>query len=243
MKKIIPFLILIIFSLTACASLAPKQFVEDNIFYCSYPELKIKINPEFKYLCDVTYNKECDSVDGSRSLRLDIHIYIFIQENATKPYLKKQFQIRTGRIETSFVSNIYGNVENKLEGGMQKLGGKNYHFYTKVVYPSMGHPVTKHLFEEGYILPECVMVKVFGRVGCVKGSFINSIAYLEDISGSVYPCSAWKDKDKLTEDQKKYIKKFDEDFIELFELLEYTPGNKTKEAFKSSIKNLQPLDP
>ncbi|MCK4454557.1 hypothetical protein KAU51_04445 [Candidatus Parcubacteria bacterium] len=64
------------------------------------------------------------------------------------------------------------------------------------------------------------MAKVFGRVEGIRGSFIISIAYLEDISDSGYPCSVWKDKDKLTEDQKQYIKNFSERFTELFEVLE-----------------------
>ena len=65
------------------------------------------------------------------------------------------------------------------------------------------------------------MVKVFARVEGVQGSFIINVAYLEDVSDAGYPCSAWMDKDKLTEDQEKYIKNFGEKFIKLFEILEY----------------------
>lgn len=199
----------------------PKQFVEDNIFYCSYPEVKIKVSPEFEYLCDVKYHEEGHSVDGTRALRYDMDSYVFLSKKAVKPHIKKELQIRTERIETEFVSDIYGSVKNKLECGIQKLSEKNYHFYTTVISPSMKHAVTKHLFEEGYILPKCVIVKIFARVEGVEASFIISVAYLEDVSDAGYPCSAWMDKDKLTEEQKQYIKKFGEDFIELFEILEY----------------------
>lgn len=214
-------LVIALFFFAGCASLMPKQFVEDNVFYCSYPEVKIKVSPEFKYLCEVKYNNEGDSVDGSRSLRYDMHSYVFLPEKAAKPYMKKQLQIQTERIETHFISDIYGKIEDKLECGIQKLGGKNYHFYTRIIYPSMEHAVTKHLFEEGYIIPTCVLVKVFGRVEGVKGSFIVNIFCLQDISDTEYPCSAWKDKDKLTDEQKQYIKDFGERFANLFEVMKY----------------------
>jgi len=67
-----------------------------------------------------------------------------------------------------------------------------------------------------------LLCKIFGRVKGTSSSFIVSIAYLEDISNSGYPCLEWKDKDKLTEDQKQYIKDFSERFIELFDVMEYT---------------------
>lgn len=221
MKRILILLIISLFLLTSCASLMPKQFVEDNTFYCSYPEVKIKVSPEFEYLCEVKYNNEGDSVDGSRALRYDMNSYVFLSKKAVKPYIKKQLQIRTDRIETHYISDIFRSVENKLESGIQKLDGKNYHYYTRIIYPSMEHAVTKHLFEEGYIIPECVIVKVFARVEGVEGSFIISVFYLEGISDTGYPCSAWKNKDKLTDEQKQYIKKFGENFVELFKILEY----------------------
>ena len=219
--KRIVLIIVAMFLLTSCTSLMPKQFVEDNVFYCSYPEVKIKISPEFKYLCEIKYNDEGNSIDGSRSLRYDMDSYVFLSEKTVKPYIKKELQIRTERIETHFISDIHGNIENKLERGIQKLGGKNYHFCTRIVYPSMGHAVTKHLFEEGYIIPECIMAKVFSRVEGVEGSFIINIFYIEDICDTGYPCSAWMDKDKLTEKQKQYIKDFGERFANLFEIMEY----------------------
>ena len=242
MKKILIILTVCLFLLTSCASLMPKQFIEDNVFYCSHPEVKIKVSPEFKYLCEVKYNREGDSVDGTRSLRCDMHSYVFIRQNTVKPYLKKQFQIRTDRIETYFISDIYGDIKDKLECGIQKLGGKNYHYYTRIIYPSMENAVTKHLFEEGYIIPECVLVKVFARVEGVEGSFIISVAYLEDVSDTGYPCAAWMDKDKLTDDQKQYIKDFGERFANLFEIIEYTPENKMKDVSENLIKDLINMD-
>jgi hypothetical protein len=151
------------------------------------------------------------------------------KNNTTVPALKSGSGFGSG-LEASSRNQIFAKNlvlrRNQLHYTQQKLSGKNYHFYTTVISPSMKHAVTKHLFEEGYILPKCVIVKIFARVEGVEGSFIISIAYLEDISDTEYPCSAWMDKDKLTEAQKQYIKNFSEKFMRLFEVLEYTKPDK-----------------
>ena len=86
-RMIFPIIIIVLFFFAGCASLMPKQFLEDNVFYCSYPEVKIKVSPEFEYLCDVKYNTEGDSIDGTRVLRHDMYSYVFLSEKAVKPYV------------------------------------------------------------------------------------------------------------------------------------------------------------
>ena len=77
MKKIVFFLIIGIFIFYfGCASLKPERNVVDNVFYSSFPKIKIKIDEDFKYLGDVS--KEGDAEGIETTLHRNETCYPFI---------------------------------------------------------------------------------------------------------------------------------------------------------------------
>ena len=217
MKKRFFYYLFILVVLAGCASLKAERKVVDNTFYSSYPKFWVKINPDYEYIGETQHRSEGKAINLTTDLRWDYDIYVFILPDNNK--VKKGVTVTIEKISTSYVSDFWGNVKNKLDSGVCELGGKKYQHYSKAFVPSMKRKVTRFVSDKGFILPTCVLSKRVGRIEGAKGNMLFKIYYYEDVTNSGYPCHAWRERDTLTEDQLSYLEQFDRRWKESFEVI------------------------
>jgi hypothetical protein len=216
MKKRFFYYLLILAVLGGCAT---ERKVVDNTFYCSFPKFTIRINTDYEYIGQMKYHSEGKAVNLTYDLRWDHEMYIFILADNNR--VKKTIMVDIEKISTYYVSDFWGNIENKLESGVCELGGKKYHHYTKAVVPSAKWNMTRFVSDKGFILPNCLLTKRVGRIEGAKGNMLFKIYYYEDVTDSGYACRSWKNRDTLSKDRLDRLAQFDKNWHEAFEVLPF----------------------
>ena len=122
------------------------------------------------------------------------------------------------KIETSFISDFWKDVKNKLESGVDKHGGKTYQYYTRRIHPSYKGYLVKYIFDNGYTI-SCGLSKLIGRVEGSSGDMLVYMWYFETLTNVGLPCPSWKNKEDLTARHQEYLQKFNERFLSSFEIL------------------------
>jgi hypothetical protein len=206
MMKRFSYYLLILAVLGGCAA---ERKVVDNTFYCSFPKFTIRINPDYEYI----------GQRYTRSERWGYDTYVFILADNNR--IKKVIAIDIEKISTYYVSDFWGNVENKLDSGVCELGGKKYHHYTNALMPSMKWNTTRLVSDKGFILPNCLLTKRVGRIEGAKGNILFKIYYFEDVTDLGYACRSWKNKDTLSKDRLDRLAQFDKNWHEVFEVLPF----------------------
>lgn len=217
--------------LTGCARLKVERMVENNIFYSSYPNLKIRINPDFIYLGNIKPYLDGQSMDGSRELRNYFDNYIFIkQENNT---VHQAMIIMFETIETRFTDDFWKDVEDKLASGNMIFGNETYAYYIKAIRPSKDSYIASFLLDNGgYEMPACALMKTVGKIQHLKENMLFQIMYFEAITGAAYPCQTWRRMGSIDDGQKKYLKQFDERFNSAFQFLTEEETRPQREPFE-----------
>jgi hypothetical protein len=198
--------------LLGCASLKPERKVVDNVFYSSYPKVEMRVNPELIYLGELKYHSTKESVSGGKLLSYNHECFIFLQADSKKT-AKRLFIIRTQRVETYFVSDLFGRVKNKLDFGTSDIDGHDYQYYIGAIEPKASGEVTKYISDNGYVVPRCALLRRDARVFGSKENLLFSVEYMEDISKFKYECKSWKLRDELTEEQELILKRFNSNHL------------------------------
>jgi len=219
MKRLLLPCLLIFVLLSGCASLQVKREVIDNTFYSSSnPKIQIKVSPEFKYIGETKHTGEQQAVGSTTMLEHRTKWYGFVDSEGSRA--KRVVAIMIERVDTSFASDIYCNVENYYEKGTCKLGGRNFQYFSFLSIPSMSLELTKFITDEGYVFPPCVLYKSFGKVYGAEGNIALQIKYAEDIPNLPYDCKAWKPDHPLLEDQRAYLEQFNKNCESSFTVLQ-----------------------
>ena len=206
MKKRFFYYLLILALLGGCAA---ERKVVDNTFYCSFPKFTIRINPDYEYI----------GQRYTRSEGRDYDTYVFILADNNR--IKKVIAVDIEKISTYYVSDFWGNVENKLDSGVCELGGKKYQHYTNALIPSMKWNTTRLVSDRGFTLPNCLLTKRVGRIEGAKGNILIKIYYFEDVTDLGYAYWLWKNKDTLSKDRLDRLVQFDKNWHEAFEVLPF----------------------
>jgi hypothetical protein len=221
MKENILYLLLIVFvliQLSGCKGLDEfrvQRSVENNVVYSSSPELTIKINQEFKYIGEVTFDKE--SKGESREAELHQNIlkntsYLFGQFDQGGR-LSKGIYIRLivitgdpsqpGQDQTVMGRSI-------LDSGKEKILDEEYQ---SLVF-TQNDIFTK---EEKTLLPQastttCYLVKLLQRKAGLGNKSRVEIYYYEDISSECgnSSCNECLKPGMLTDSQKQLMHDFTE---------------------------------
>lgn len=189
------------------SSCTPVRQVVNNHFTSSYPQMSVVIDPSFKYLGSVKQSFDSKSTNDEKMLRNDAEYFIFVKDICADNIISTGLHIEIRKIETYFVSNYYDTKEkNQFDHGMIALGGNQYEFATKTVFPSMAGEITKYVKDNGYIIPNCIIMKSFSRI--VYSNTVISYNYYERLPGDFPDARDWKDKVLLTDPQKKFLKEF-----------------------------------
>jgi len=220
-----------LFLFNGCTTLKTARKVENNIFYSSYPVLKIRIRPEFTYLGNMTPFLNGTSMDGSRELRNYFDGYVFMQHEDHA--VNKTILILFETIETGFTDDFWKDVNGKLESGKIELNDEMYTYYTRMIYPSADTRIAKFMLDHGgYVMPACALSKVVGRIDSLRENVLFQIIYIEAAGDADLPCDAWGADRPLTDEQKKSLKRFHERFNSCFQFLDAEEELPRKEPFE-----------
>jgi hypothetical protein len=243
MKRLLISSLLIFFLLPGCASLQTKREVVDNTLYSSSnPKIQVKVSPEFEYLGEMKDTSERQAVDSTTMLINRADWYVFVDSDGHKA--TRAVSIRIERTQTQYISDLFGRRKHFYEKGTCKLGGRNFQYFSHLIYPNMRHLVTRFVAEKGYVLPRCVIAKEFAQVYGAKGNILVDITYLEDPS-NLYHCKFWSPDNPLSEDQRAYLEQFNERCESSFAVLKYDAGKavySTAENYRGDV-NIKTPEP
>ena len=199
-----------------CSSMQVKREVNENTFVSSYPNVAIKVKPEFKYIGNPNEATLGKSVDNSRDLRVRWDSYCFVKADKDKTARAVTIQIET--VETRFISDFFRNVKNVAAKGTTEIGGEKFQYFTSAVEPSMDSHLTRFYTGQGYKMSSGLMT-VLARLYGTKGDMLVKILYYEPLENSEFNNMSWKNADDLTQKQIEYIRSFNERAISAFELM------------------------
>lgn len=188
--------------------------IENNVLTSSFPEIKLQISQDLKYLGTV---KLAESVEGRNSdnsdrdeRTFDANAYLFGQigpnNRITKGVLIRML-VMYGDPSQVAPDIFLKTGANKLESGDMKILETQYQYdlYTE---PDPLAPKEKDLLKGG--LPSCFLVKALSsRFGLGNKSRIQ-ILYFEDLTGVCgnQRCGACLDSRSRTSQQKQFIREF-----------------------------------
>jgi hypothetical protein len=133
-----------------------------------------------------------------------------LPDKTDKNWLKNVMNIEFRRVETYYAGQLFSQIKDRLQAGVEQHADKNYQYYIRKVYPDMRAAKTRYLYEKGgYVLPKCVLVKEIGRVVGASQDMLISILYFEDILDHGFSCSAFPiNRTSLNEKEIKFIEEF-----------------------------------
>ena len=182
------FLSLILIFFAGCAASSANRTVVDNTLNSSRPELNIKVNPDFKYI--EVPEKSGFSEDADGGLRYFAHSegsYLFFNRQDLRLIKITFHELPSSR--TYFKAVSFDHIENRLDSGTEKLGGKDYNYCVFVAKDPSGI---------------CKMVKILARTPSPQSRVV--ILYVEKI----YICENWENVTLLNESQKNILSNFTE---------------------------------
>jgi hypothetical protein len=217
MKRLPLACLVLLFLLSGCASLKAKREVFENTFYSSYPEIMIKVSSEFEYVGETSEAEMRQAQDSSYTGNVQKNWYIFIQSDEQR--IKKAVSIKIQKAPTYFVSDIFGRVKNYHDRGTLKLGGASWQYCSVSKDVSMSGIVTRFITEQDYVVPNCSLVKMFGKVLGAQNNYLVTITYLDFPPTSDYACHFWKPNSDLAHSQREYIEQFKKNSETSFKIL------------------------
>jgi hypothetical protein len=136
MKKQLISILLILLFLTSCAALKTERKVVDNIFYSTFPKMKIKVNPDFKYMGKVdegAFHEHEDYMEarGHPYVKEEKHVFVYDKDNS---YSKKIIQIKFSTISGNYFWKLdfHSKWKNIITSGAVKIHGKEYYYAVQV---------------------------------------------------------------------------------------------------------------
>lgn len=136
MKKQLISILLILLFLTSCAALKTERKVVDNIFYSTFPKIKIKVNPDFKYMGKAdkdAFHEHEDYMEarGHPNVVEEKYTFVYVGDNS---YSNKSIQINFSTISGNYFWNLdfYRTWKNLITSGAVKIHGKQYQYAVQV---------------------------------------------------------------------------------------------------------------
>ena len=192
-----------------------KRAVENNVFTSTFPEIKLQIDRDLKYLgkvmLDDTTQERVGHSDYPGDRSQEANAYLFAKIDQTNK-MTKGVLIRTevvygdARLEAAVV--FFKPSAKILESSEMKVLDTLYQ-YDLYTAPELLAPREKNLLA-GKRVPSCFLVKqLSSRSGFGNKSRIQ-ILYFEDLTGACgsQPCGACLDSKDLTAERKPLIKEF-----------------------------------
>ncbi|GAG83550.1 unnamed protein product, partial [marine sediment metagenome] len=140
-----------------------------------------------------------------------------------------------------WVGDLFGRVENYYDRGTCKLGGVSWQYCSRFLDASIPGAVTKFYAEQGYVIPECRLIKHTSKAFGPKNNYLITISYLEEPPTSDYACDFWKPNSEkpnsgLEYSQLEYIEQFQKNAETSFKILELVGRNCQRQICNRSWK-------
>jgi hypothetical protein len=207
------------FLLIMISGCAVERNVKDNRLFSSYPKVIIDVDKEFMLLGSDTY--ELKQQYATR----DNNFYLFGSKKINEQTIQKGILIQI-LVTTSmhsprvqFYTKIDDKAKNVFDHNVKPFGENKYEYYMKCDSKVSSNNIDEWLNKKGYLYPRCTLQQHIMQSGA-QGLY-NEVTYFEDATLSGLACDNWFDKNKLTEDQKKYLAKFTERADKAIQLIEF----------------------
>ncbi|MCX5839766.1 MAG: SHOCT domain-containing protein [Deltaproteobacteria bacterium] len=189
--------------------------VENNVFSSSFPEIKLQISRDLKYLGSVQLNESPEdrlSVNTDpRETIIDATSYLFGQIDQNNRIAKGvliQMLVMHGN-PSQVVPEMFANTrKNTLESGEMKILEETYQ-YDLYIEQELFTQKERALLVKSRV-PSCFLVKQLSiRAGLGNKSRIQ-LLYFEDVSNTCgnRPCGACLDLKNRTAEQKQFLQEF-----------------------------------
>jgi hypothetical protein len=190
-----------------------QRTVDNNLFSSSFPEIKLRIAPEFTYLGEASFVQSTSKRTRSQELNenaLDVRSYIFVA-NGENNVMGKGVLIRATVMRgdpSQTVKGDYFAMGNVLNEGEMKILDEEYQ-YTFLTQQDLFTDEEKALLNRN--IPSCFLVKrLDGKAGLGNKSNLQ-ILYFEDLSPyKGIACQEAMHAQNMTGEQKSALKEFDD---------------------------------
>jgi hypothetical protein len=186
--------LIVFLTLSACASLTPKREVVSNVFYATSPKITLRVDTDLTYIGGIKKSSGHPERDGPATITATREVYGFIA--AENHRVQRAVAVIIERIRDVggfYYPELFTSAKNKLEHGVTPLGGKNFQYCTQILGLSSRHILAKLIAEKGYILPNCTMLKRFGRITGSRADTLIVLFYVEALPENDYSCVQWRD--------------------------------------------------
>jgi len=250
MKKMALAIVCIVFYalLSGCASLRVERLVQDNVFYSSYPQYAIKVDPEIKFVGKVDnsmYRQSDTDPLFSANIKSDAYFFAQIKDNrVNKGVLIKFDELNTGY----WLPDLFDKVKTKLVSGVTKINEVSYQ-YVITNMPMANTSEIKYITDKGYITSNCYLWKALKAKKSEQ--VLLSIIYTEDISNNEelkgYKCFDWNKSELLLEDQKKFLREFNLradkniEILKVSNIPQYTEKVQSEDDVELKLKKVKEL--
>jgi hypothetical protein len=258
-KAIYPLIIISFFMLTGCGTFEKKlgivqlqnqASVENNLFSSSFPELKLQMNRELKYLGSVQIGEKGESRTTARTdsydNMADATAYLFGQmdprKRITRGVLIRRL-VMHGDPSQALPEIFTQTHENTLESGEMKILKAEYQYklYTEQeLFTEQEKELLKNIR-----VPSCFLVKqLAAREGFGNKSQAH-VLYFEDASNTCekQPCGACLNPNRRTEDQKQFIQGFTDRSFASIRFLQTKTVEDTTSRYVDTVPKAQTAPP
>jgi hypothetical protein len=196
----------------ALGEISVQRTVENNVFSSTFPEVKLRINPELEYLGDAQFSQSTDKQTRMQNLNENIfseHSYLFGQLDENRRLLKGVL-IRTMVMRgdpNQAVNEQFFTMENPLDSGNMKILDEDYK-YDLYTQQNLFTDEEKTLLSQSSI-PPCILVKKLESKAGIGNKARLQIAYFEDISNTKgLACKEALSARDLTGEQRQFVQAF-----------------------------------
>ena len=204
------FLIACLIACYGCAGIKAERRVQDNIFYSSScPKIKIRINPDFRYMG--TYKKTRIGGNLPQGSSLESNFYLFCDIGGNN-IVHKSVEIVFHELSSGlWLPDLFSYLKPTFDARTVKIGGEIYQHALKASKNFFGKREKEIIYEKGHIISNCYLMRGLASIVTRSEDTKMYIYYIEDIAhgrNSKYGCDEWCDENVFSEDQRQLIRDF-----------------------------------
>ncbi len=175
MKRMIYLILLIL--LSGCAKMTTQITVdEDNTYYSTYPELKVKINNEFSY----DKEKSMEVNTSGKSVGGEVHSYDRVTDHYFRKVNEKEMKIEEQILIRIYKTSLRWDYMHSFKGDqcdkkdIIKLAGKKYMYCARLI--------KRNYDNEGFAFKGDALITIY-RITGPRNNILVKIKYEKDIEG------------------------------------------------------------
>ena len=192
-----------LFIIFGCA-VPPIEIQNNTLISEQLPNLNVVIKDKrLQFISEKKETKYINYRDAEGGAIIENQVFIFAE--IEDKYVKRAVYIWISKTSSgAWLSDIYGDVNFKIDHGVKKIGGENYQFCT-FFYDKILKDVKNAIYDKGYLLEDVYLAHSIGKIFGIDNSGKYHIDYIESVSGME---EKWDKPEKFTMQQKERLQKF-----------------------------------